>query len=146
MPHQKAAIDLLNSLLEAEQESLFRFMTDGSPYLGRASVQVRKTIAYIADADHRRAGELWRAIESLGGSPRRAALRPAEQFLSFLSLKFLLPKLLEAKAVLSERYRNARSAPAVQQCHSLEVIKRHLSEHAGELAMLQQAAEEVARS
>src|SRR5437773_1512468 len=32
-----AVVDALNSLLEAEQSSVFRFMGEGSPYLSRAS-------------------------------------------------------------------------------------------------------------
>jgi hypothetical protein len=140
MPVPHAAVDILNSLLEAEQESLFRFMTEGSPYLGRAGADVKKTLAYVAAADHRRAGEIWRMIEQLGGEPRGRRLQPAEALLAYLSIQFLLPKLIEAKELLLERYRNATAAmrkigvpdPAT------ELVRAHLAEHATELEMLRQ--------
>ena len=104
MPRTRATIDILNSLLEAEQDSLFRFMTQGSPYLGSASVEVRKTLSYIASADQRRTGQLWQMIERLGGEPRTRPPQAAEQMLAYLSLKFILPKLVNAKTLLLERY------------------------------------------
>jgi hypothetical protein len=140
MPVPRAVVDLLNSLLEAEQESLFRFMTEGSPYLGRAGPDVRKTLAYVAAADHRRAGELWRLIEQLGGEPRPRRLQPAEAMLAYLSLQFLLPKLIEAKELLLERYRNAAAAMKTMAPpeQAAGLVRKHLSEHATELEMLRQ--------
>ncbi|HEX8914124.1 MAG TPA: hypothetical protein VF796_17380 [Humisphaera sp.] len=151
MPVPRAIVDVLNSLLEAEHESLFRFMREGSPYLGRASVEVRKAVDYVAAADFRRGGELYEAIERLGGDPRPPAPQPADQFLAYLSLRFLLPKLIEDKALLMQRYRNAIAAvgklPAGDGAvvSTTELLKRHLSEHAGETVILQQAADEVAK-
>ncbi len=142
----QAIVDALNSLLEAEQDSLFRFMTEGSPYLGRASVDVRKAIHYVAAADHRRSGELWRMIEDLGGTPWSRRPQPAEQFLAYLSIKFLLPKLVDAKELLMQRYRNAVAAVAHAPGPATDLLKRHLSEHAGEMEILQQAAEAVAKA
>jgi hypothetical protein len=146
MPVPQAIVDVLNSLLEAEQESLFRFMSDGSPYLGRASVDVRKAVNYVAAADHRRSGELYRMIEDLGGEPRPPRLQPAEQFLAFLSIKFILPKLVDAKDLLMQRYRNAVAAVGKVPGPPADLLKRHLSEHAGEMEILQQAAEAVAKT
>ncbi|MDB5296220.1 MAG: hypothetical protein JWO31_2203 [Phycisphaerales bacterium] len=139
-------VDALCSLLEAEQSSLFRSVADGSPYLGRASVDVRKAVAYVAAADDRRSGELWRMIESLGGQPRPRAVRPADQMLAYLSVKFILPKLVEAKELLAQRYRNALAAVADADGPAVELLRRHLGEHAGEAVVLQQAAEAVAAS
>jgi hypothetical protein len=146
MPVLRAVVDVLNSLLDAEQDSLFRFMREGSPYLGRASVDVRKVLDYIAQADRRRAGELWRMIEKLGGEPRASRPQPAEQYLAYLSIKFLLPKLVQAKELLLERYRNAAVALRGMKSPADELLKTHLSEHAAEMVMLQEAAEAVARS
>ena len=42
--------DVLNSLLEAEQNSVFRFMDEGSPYLGRATAEVRKPLREVIEA------------------------------------------------------------------------------------------------
>lgn len=146
MAAPRAVLDVLNSLLDAEQNSLFRFMADGSPYLGRASPDVRAALDYIASADRRRAGELWRAIERLGDAPRGRGVEPAEQFLSFLSVKFLLPKLVEAKELLAERYRNAAAALRHSPSPADDLVRTHLSEHAAEMAILRQAADEVAKT
>lgn len=145
MPVPQAIVDVLNSLLEAEQDSVFRFMAEGSPYLGRASVDVRKAVNYVAAADHRRAGELWRMIEDLGGEPRARGLQPAEQFLAFLSIKFILPKLVDAKELLLQRYRNAVAAVGSVPGRAADLLDRHLSEHAGEMEILQEAADAVAK-
>jgi hypothetical protein len=139
----QAVVDALNALLEAEQDSLFRFMAEGSPYLGKAGPEVRRALAYIAAADHRRAGELWRLIEQLGGEPRGRRPQPAEQFLAFLSIRFLLPKLIEAKDLLLQRYRNAISALSARPSSADVVLKTHLSEHAAEMEVLRSAADSV---
>src|SRR3954451_22960212 len=101
-----ALIDTLNSLLEAEQTSVFRFMGEGSPYLGRATAEVRRTLAEMVDTIESRAGRIADQIERLGGVPTPLPRRidTEEQFLAFLSLKFLLPKLVEAKQEMITRY------------------------------------------
>src|SRR5947208_16698725 len=99
-----AVIDALNSLLEAEQGSVFRFMGEGSPYLSRAAAEVRRPLAEMVTSTDRRAGELFSLIESLGGSPIPRGLRPEEQYLAFLSLKFLLPKLVTERELTIPRY------------------------------------------
>src|SRR5256885_13133034 len=89
-----AVVDALNSLLEAELNSIFRFMGEGSPYLSRATVEVRRPLAEMVEAGNRRAAELVELIESMGGAAMtRAGVRRDEPCLAFLSLRFLLPKL-----------------------------------------------------
>src|SRR5438552_15961538 len=113
-----AVVDALNSLLEAEQASVFRFIGEGSPYLSRATAEVRRPLQEMVVGVHRRAGQLADLIESLGVVPTpQAAIRSDEQYLAFLSLKFLLPKLLQEKRLGLARYENAiatlRRLPAV---------------------------------
>ena len=139
-----AVLDVLNSLLEAAQNSVFRFMEEGSPYLSRATVEVRRPLHEMVRAERRRAGELHGLIESLGGFPAPRSLRSEEQYLAFLSLKFLLPKLVHEKELMIERYRNAQRAlgrggpPEVA-----EVLQRHLAENGAELELLQKASADV---
>src|SRR6185295_16051871 len=97
-PMQSAVVvDALNSLLEAELDSIFRFMEEGSPYLGRASAEVRRPLHEMVQSSEQHSAELYAMIESLGGTPTPRSIRPEEQYLAFLSLKFLLPKLVDAK-------------------------------------------------
>lgn len=144
-----AVVDLLTSLLEAEMNSVFRFMGEGSPYLGRASAEVRKPLQEMVLAEHRRAGELADLIESLGTVPTPAgAIRRDEQYLAFLSLQFLLPKLLIEKKLHIERYENALAG--LKQTHlpqvpaqAIAVVESQLAELRNELSALERAAQHV---
>src|SRR5262245_51381783 len=98
-----ATVELLNDLLDAELNSVFRFMGEGSPYLSRATAEVRAPLAAMVEAGNRRAGELYSLVELLGGSPVPRGVRPEEQYLAFLSLKFLLPKLVNEKKLCIRR-------------------------------------------
>jgi hypothetical protein len=143
-----AVIDLLNSLLEAEINSMFRFMGEGSPYLSRATVEVRRPLAEMVLAERQRAGQLAGLIESMGTVPTpQAGVRRDEQFLAYLSLKFLLPKLLEEKRLELQRYENAlrgiKPFPKVPP-EVPAVLNAHIAQLRSELAALEQAAAHVA--
>lgn len=147
-PAPVAIIDQLNSLLEAELNSMFRFMGEGSPYLSRASAEVRKPLAEMVVAERRRARELADLIDALGSVPTPAiGIRRDEQYLAFLSLKFLLPKLLTEKKLHIERYENAAKAMASSPGSAgvaRSLVESHLLELRHELATLELAAAQVA--
>jgi hypothetical protein len=87
-------------------------------------------------------------IDSLGTvATPHASLRRDEQFLAFLSLKFLLPKLVEEKRLELQRYENALRAtkpfPNVPP-EVPAVLNAHLAQLRAELASLEQAAAHVA--
>jgi len=143
-----AVIDVLNSLLEAELNSVFRFMGEGSPYLSRATVEVKRPLAEMMIAGHRRSGELADMINALGTVPvPHKSIRSEEQYLAFLSLKFLLPKLLTEKKLCIQRYENAlaqvRTLPQVPS-EVVAMLERHVAEIKPELAALERAAAHVA--
>jgi septal ring factor EnvC (AmiA/AmiB activator) len=144
-----ALIDNLNSLLDAERTSLFRFMSEGYPYLNRASVEVRLPLQEMVRTIDNRVDRLAALIESLGGvadsSPR--GIDREEQYLAFLSLKFLLPKLLDAKKMLIERYENAlKSLPTNKEgaAETKILLTSLLGEHRAQLKTLTEAASRVA--
>ncbi|HYO08224.1 MAG TPA: hypothetical protein VER17_04575 [Tepidisphaeraceae bacterium] len=143
-----AVIDLVTSLLEATVNSVFRFIANGSPYLSRATVEVRRPLQEMTAANHRRAAELARLVESIGGTPTvRAATRSEEQYLAYLSLKFLLPKLVDEKRLCVQRYENAldgvKHLPRVPD-EVPAMLNAHLGEQRAELAALETAAAHVA--
>src|SRR5215210_3045179 len=105
-----AVVDALNSLLEAEQGSVFRFMGEGSPYLSRATADVRRPLQEMVEANKRHVAALGTTVQRLGGYPAPRAVRSEEQYLAFLSLKFLLPKLVDEKGLIVRRYDNALRA------------------------------------
>jgi hypothetical protein len=143
-----AVVDVLASLLESTVNSIFRFMDEGSPYLSRATAEVRKPLQEMVLANHRRAAELAALLEALG-APTTVMASPQinEQYLAFLSLKFLLPKLVDEKKLCLKRYENAitgtANLPQVPP-EVLQLLSAHRDEQQRELAALEHAATHVA--
>ena len=139
-----AVIDALNSLLEAELGSVFRFMGEGSPYLSRASADVRRPLQQMVDGNHRYVMALAEMIQRLGGEPVSRPVRPEEQYLAFLSLKFLLPKLVDEKVLILQRYDNAlRRIRGEAPAEVIELLERHQEECRAQLEQLKKASEDV---
>ncbi len=79
--------------------------------------------------------ELAEMIRQLGGSASRPpAPDPSGQYLSFLSLKFLIPKLIEAKKLMIDRYDHALSAVDNEAARAL--LQKHIREMNADLAAL----------
>jgi bacterioferritin (cytochrome b1) len=139
-----AVIDALNGLLEAELNSVFRFMGEGSPYLSRANSEIRRPLTEMVNAGQRRAMELADSIDRLGGIPVPRSIQPEEQYLAFLTLKFLLPKLADAKKLIIRRYENAiRAIQAAASPEVLAMLRRHVAEMQSELQLIEKAAADV---
>jgi hypothetical protein len=134
-----AIIDALNSLAEAEQNSIFRFMGEGSPYLGRAGAEIRRPLQQMVLTSHRRCGQLAAAVEALGGVPRPRGIQPEEQYLAFLSLEILLPKLVDAKKLGIRRYENALKAIGTDSPQIIALLSGHPEEQRSELIALEKA-------
>jgi hypothetical protein len=99
-------------------------------------------------AERQRARDLADLLDSLGNVPTpHMSVRRDEQFLAFLSLQFLLPKLLDEKRLEVQRYENAlrgiKPFPQVPP-EVPAVLNRHLAQLQRELASLEQAAATVA--
>lgn len=150
-PASVATLDVLSALLEAEQNSIFRFMGEGSPYLSQATAEVRRPLNDMVAASHRHAALLSQTIEDLGGVALPRAIQLEEQYLAFLSLKFLLPKLVDAKKLAIERYENALRALAkvgdgTASAAVVDLVRGIMTEHQDHLQILQKAAAEVAQA
>jgi hypothetical protein len=142
-----AIIDTLSALLDSEAHSVFRFMGEGSPYLGRASAEVRRPLQEMVETNQRHVRELAELIEMLGGVPQMMpGVSREEQFLAFLSLKFLLPKLVDEKRLTIRRYDNAIASLRGAPPEVLDVLQRHDAEHREQLKVLERASEEVIRA
>ena len=140
MPTTAAVLDALQGLLEAEQASVFRFMRSGNPYLTRATLETRDEVERMAAGTDRRATELGDAIERLGGATHLRPVQPENQYLAYLSLKFLLPKLAEAKRMAIERHENALRAIRGAAPEVVDLLRAHLDAHRNDLAALEAAA------
>ncbi len=143
-----AVVDLLTSLLESAVNSVFRFVAEGSPYLSRASAEIRRPLQEMVIANNRRASELAATLESLGApAVVRAEIRSDEQYLAYLSLKFLLPKLVDEKKLCIRRYANAiESIGRLPQVPAdvPALLRAHRAELETELTALEHAAAAVA--
>lgn len=142
-------VDVLNSLLEAEQNSIIRFLGPGSPYLTTATAKLRDDLAEMVAANDTRSAELAAAIDRLGGSPLPRGLQPEEQYLAYLSLRFLLPKAADAKQLLIDRYDNALAQLEPEPTtppEILDMIRRFRAEHAAHVEALKKATDEVLAS
>ena len=143
-----AIVDTLSALLESEVQSVFRFMGEGSPYLSRATADVRRPLQEMVETNVRHVRELVDLIVALGGNPQMMpGVSREEQFLAFLSLKFLLPKLVEEKKLVIRRYENAlRSLPSDAPPDVRGLLNAHLAEHREQLKVLEKASEDVIRA
>jgi hypothetical protein len=142
-------VDVLNSLLEAEQNSIIRFLGPGSPYLTAATAKLRDDLAEMAAANDRRSAELAATIDRLGGSPLPRGLQPEEQYLAYLSLRFLLPKAVDANQLLLDRYDNALAQLEPEPTTPpdvLDMVRRFRAEHVSHVEALKKAADEVLAS
>jgi hypothetical protein len=136
MPTSAAILDALYGLLEAEEGSIFRFMPEGTPYLTQATVETRRLIQRMSQASFQFAAELAELIEQQGGVLHFPQVNPADQYLAYLSLKFLLPKLAEAKRNTIERYENALRALKGSPPEIIAVLNNHLAAHRADLEQL----------
>jgi hypothetical protein len=142
MPAPAFLLDALQSLLDAEEASIFRFMRRGTPYLTRADADTRREVEAMAEASDRHAAELAELITRLGGTIRPAPVQSENQFLAYLSLQFLLPKLAEAKRRMIERYVNTLRALKDAPPEVIELLNVHLVQHRHDLARLELAIAE----
>jgi hypothetical protein len=145
MPNRpEAIIDTLNGLLEAEVNSVFCFVMTSSPYLGLAPPEIRRAMSEMDAlcAAHRK--ELAQLIESLGGVPRvRNHVPDEEQYISYLSLKFLLPKLVMEKDLLLTRFENALATISKDYPKVTEFLSRMVTEQRHYLEILKRGADEI---
>ncbi|HEV8377915.1 MAG TPA: hypothetical protein VGP99_03615 [Tepidisphaeraceae bacterium] len=131
-------IDLVSDLLQSEQAGAFHFMTEADPYINRAGADLRRPLLDMIRATIRREGELAAVIDELGSTPPPPAVSKENQYLAFLSVDFLLPKLREAKLA---SIRNCEKALKMAQEDEMveAVLQQHLREHRTELEQIEKA-------
>jgi len=132
-----AVVDVLASLLEAEHNSVFRLMGENSPYLKQAPQHVRDSLTAMVRNCHEHARELADLIRRLGGKPAPEPPPADNEMLEYLSLKFLLPKLVNSKQLMIERYRNALRIIQNGPPEAVSLLRRHLDKLKEDLQMLQ---------
>src|SRR6266568_7174326 len=131
-------VDLVSDLLQSEQAGAFHFMTEADPYINRAEAELRRPLLEMIQATIRREGELAAVIDELGSSPPPPAVSKENQYLAFLSVDFLLPKLRDAKLASIRNYEKALKLAGEDEMVTA-VLEQHLREHRSELEQLEKA-------
>lgn len=139
MPALQQIADVLNALLVAELSSSFAAVVAGMPYTGSMDRrQARKVIRYIAESDARRCRDIDTLMRGLGMEPDVVRSRPVV-IEPYLSLRYLGPALLAAKQNTLQSYRDATVTLGSATQSIADLLRRHLTEHAGELDVLSAA-------
>ena len=131
-------IDLISDLLQSEQAGAFHFMTEADPYITRTEADLRKPLLEMIRNTIRREGELAAVIDELGSTPPPPAVSKENQYLAFLSVDFLLPKLREAKLASIRNYEKAIRIAGGDEMVTA-VLEQHLREHRTELEQIDRA-------
>ncbi|HEV8293243.1 MAG TPA: hypothetical protein VGP94_15010 [Tepidisphaeraceae bacterium] len=131
-------IDLISDLLQSEQAGAFHFMTEADPYINRAEAELRRPLLEMIKSTLRREGELVAVIDELGSTPPPPAVAKENQYLAFLSVDFLLPKLRDAKLASIRNYEKALRI-AVEDEMVVGILEQHLREHRSELEQIDRA-------
>ncbi len=100
-------IDVLNRLLAIEYRSLPMYLQSIKTPVHRGDQRVATTLARIADDQQEMAGRISRLTERLGGTPELGEPRIDFTDTHFLSLEFLVKRLLREAQ---------RDVAAIQQC------------------------------
>jgi hypothetical protein len=132
-------IDLLDDLLQAETAGAFHFMSEADPYINRAEADIRRPLLEMIRSTQRRVGELAGLIDELGSTPPAPAVSKENQYLAFLSVDFLLPKLRDAKLASIANFQKALRIAGTGNQMVSEVLSAHLDEHQRELGQIERA-------
>jgi hypothetical protein len=94
-------------------------------------------MAEMIAASHRRTAELSKLIDDLGGAPVSRGSRSEELYEAYLSLKYLLPRMIKEKALAIARYETSQRLLGDRSADASAMVERHLAELRAELATLQ---------
>ena len=137
-------IDILNGLFAKEQNSMVRFLADASPTLTRTEGEIRRPLVDMVKTHTRHCSELYRLIEYLGGIPINPQPQPEEQYMAFLALNFMLPKLVSTRKDTISTLTKALATLAKAPAEVKSLLQAHLKDHQRELAILEKAESHIA--
>lgn len=133
-------VDVLIALLAGEQAGLFHFMSEADPHIDRASASLRRPLQQMIAQSRRHEAELTGVIAEMGGTSPPVPVNMEYQYLAFLTLDYLLPKLREAKLASIHRYTDAVKRLDGGDGMVEAMLLAHLNDHRRDLALLNDAA------
>jgi len=132
----KPLAEILDRLLAGECGDAFGFVSEAEPYVGRSGAAGWHRIQRMLAAGKRRQALLASHLEDLGATPRPACSSAANQYLAFLSMEFVLPKLIEAKQRSIRSYEQAIAEAGDSNAAVADLLATNLEEHRQELQVL----------
>lgn len=138
------SFEWLNELLDIEMYGSLATLLRSDPYVDPPLAQFYAQLRPIAEQASSRAAALSVLIQDLGGAPAERPARVGEQYLSFLSLRFVLPGLLAHAELDVRRYEEALRALAPARPAVERLLQSHLAEHRRALQLLRAAATDAA--
>lgn len=126
-------VAILNELLDDELHSPLRYIQQSMPYFEARYARLWVSLKRLANSQMIRAGELIRMINTLGGEPTEIHPVREEQYLAFLSLDYLKPRLVEWKNATILRHERALMLLGEGDRSAVELIVNHLEQHREEL-------------
>jgi hypothetical protein len=111
-------------------------MAEADPYINRASADIRKPLQLMVAESVRHEGELAALLSDMGSTPAPTAVRLEHQYMAFLTLEFLLPKLREDKLQSIDRYEKTLALLADADPAAADLLRSHLEDHRRDVAFL----------
>lgn len=108
----------LNQLLDAEQQSLVRRVSEATPYLSLSELAAGNLVHSMADTCRHNCEQLSELILDLGGQPVPRRVDLATGNLHYLRLAAMLPQLVEAHEKLISSYREVAPRLAAEPAAS----------------------------
>jgi hypothetical protein len=132
---QNDLAERLNRLMAGEHAGVFRFLAAAGPYLHGPAAHLRPGLERMAAESEANERELAELIEAHNGIARPAPVNMDLQTLGFVSLGYLLPRLVSAKRAAIAEYRAVLET--VEEEAVRAVLRRHLERHEGDLQVLE---------
>lgn len=107
---QSEIVQVLSGLLAAEQRGILHHLGELGAFVGAKLAGLSRPLAVMAGQQQRNETELGEMIESLGGLTPPLVVNMEMQTLAFLSVDYLLPKLIEEMKQTIGRYERAIEA------------------------------------
>jgi len=133
------AIEILNRLLRTKNSSLIRFVAESAPHLGSAG-HLRRPLREMLETNRRQVAELVTLIDNLGGEPDFRPISRDEQYLGYLTIIYLLPKLRAAKGQEVAAVESALAQLGLTEPAAAALLQSHLAADRADLEVLNRPA------
>jgi hypothetical protein len=132
---QEDVIGMLSGLLAQERRAVFHYLGESGAYIRGPWASLRKALERMVREARENEMELGELIEARGEVVRPVAVNMEMQNLPYLSVDYLMPKLVQAKLKSIAAYEAAIAAAA--EADVVVVLARHVGRHREDLVRLQ---------